>query len=138
MIKVLKHRGKHADSYWDASTPAKEKAAYRKLFQYLDEVEQYYYYKDVSPELAASFEADVKNSEAAIKNLPQPLVDAAKKELDSMKRALRAMKNEVEEKKVYDLAKQGDDKAILWLLRARKGGEYEFWELIDVEDPEAE
>jgi hypothetical protein len=135
-MMILAWVNRKNEEYWDASTPEKEKAAFRRLFENLEE---WGCYADFDP-------GDLKASEKMLADLREAMKELEKSSLACVK-ALREEKEAElhrEEREfariildadIYKKAKAGDDKALRRLLESRKGHEYEEWQLIDVTDP---
>lgn len=137
-MKVLHYSNRKCDGmYWDASTPEKEAAAIRKLFEYLKDYWEVY--NSLEPDLASA-EKRLKNARDKLAALTGT-TDYSTKILD-----LEAITNDIDYYKrdiqdtnyqllLFKEACSGSVKSICQLLRLRKGYEYETWEFIDVLDP---
>lgn len=139
-MKVLKYKGKHADEYWDASTEAKEKAAFRKLFKTIEEFECYSVYGPVDQAKITELQGKIAEVETALKEkkVLAGLITAAENNIKYMKNELRQELFAQEQYDLYQKAKAGDEKAMMRLLRSHRDYEYEGWEMIEVADPEAD
>jgi len=139
-MKVLIYGNrKQDDMMWDASTPEKEKAALRQLFECLDESWQVYGEIKDTKEVKRQEKKveELREAVEEVKNgkIPKALEAAGRNNAVAYERAKREFASLKEQNGYYEAAKNGDDKALKILLQIRKGYEYEEWDYGDVIDP---
>jgi hypothetical protein len=139
-MKILVYENRKCDpSYYDASTPEKELAAYLLLFKQLEDWDIYCELKEFVP---ADQNRMCKPCEKGLhkyceeddcfcnvnEKISVPCVN-------NLRRQRMVQAEFVAQKKLYDAAKQGDANSAKQLIRRRKDYEYEDVSLQDVIDP---
>jgi len=121
--RILVYHGKHADQYYDISTPKLELASYKKLFKELDE--DWGFYDDLKDdeELKESETRLAELKSVDISKLPKSVREKLDpKEADELEQEIESKKDEMA---LYEKAKSGDLKSIKNLLESRSDYEYE-------------
>ena len=139
-MKVLAHKDKHSDNFWDASTKEKEAAAFLRMFELLDnEGGKYSYYADLdegTSELVQEVQ-ELQSIKASFERgtLAKIAERALGSELEQLPRKERELASCQSQLALYKLAKKGDAKAARRFVELRKDYEYEGWDFIEVENP---
>lgn len=131
-LDILIYKGKYDDEIYDVSTPEKEAAAYLMLFGYLDE--EWGVYSDIEEPTPLKV---CEPCEKALHRLCEGTC-ACENSPECRKKSRRAKSDydrDLSVKRMYDKAKAGDAEAAKRLLYARKGNEYEGFQLGYVIDP---
>lgn len=133
MKKLLMYENrKSAPLFWDISTPELQEGAVRALFRHLDNDWRVYSGLDdlVEPQTPGMAPEEAEQ-------LPEgPIRDAALKEINDYDARLRNHMRSSLEKSLYERARSGEYPAMLALLKARKGYEYESWRIFPVQEGE--
>ena len=139
-MKLLIWKFKYDDYYFDVSTQAKEDAAFRYMFDDLEE--DFQAYCELTPENIAEEEKWVAEAKEFIEKagvapcseFAYDCAHKAKKELPDRELYLADLKKQFE---LYQKAKTGDIKSICTLvqLRSRKEHEYETFRIVETVDP---
>lgn len=137
LMKVLTygHRKEDPPTFWDASTPEKEDAAFKMLFERLR------YWTSNYADLTRSLEEEkeeiqkLEKLKEQLESIPDSLKDEAKRQIENLGFLKREVKETEYQKQLYDAALKDDVKAMKLLIKLRKGLEYEEWDFIQVIDP---
>jgi hypothetical protein len=134
-MKILRYGNrKQDDMFWDASTPEKERAALRRLFEFIDETWQVYSIEDESD---TKEQKELEEVAACLKAgwFPAALRREAEEKVKRLEELKKENARHTTHADLYKKAKAGDDDALRRLLLYRKKYEYEEWEWVVAEDP---
>lgn len=135
-MKALMYSNRKEDAiYWDISTPEKEIAGIKCLFNHLNEVWELFNYNHEFYHAAQLKELEDLKVLLDENKIPEILVKETKEKLERLLYLRHMYDNYKEEKELSKLAKAGDIKAIKKLLRDIQGCEYSDWRIINVIDP---
>jgi len=132
-VKILLYENRKIDPIcWDVSTPEKEKAGFLALFNYLDKDWGYY-------DGLEEWEKELADVNELLKKLNSLKEECLKDIFQHEKERLKVQKKELEELKqryfMLQKARNGNAVAAKSLLSQRLEYEYEYWQIIEVENP---
>jgi hypothetical protein len=139
-MKLLIWKFKYDDYYFDVSTAAQEDAAYRYMFDDLEEDFQAYCeltQENIAEEEKWVAEARECRAKADAKQLSEFMQDAARTALKNLDERERYLDDLQRQYALYQKAKTGDIKSIRALVqhRSRKDHEYETFRIVETTAP---
>ena len=135
-MKILVYGNRKIDDiYWDASTPEKERAALRCLFNYLKDSWKSYGSLENADKLLADVQHSLETTDWDQIPEGHPLYKEAQEKKQALLAEQKQASEDVKQARLYRKALDGDDSALRHLLSHRVDYEYERWFIETVTDP---
>lgn len=132
--KVIVHHAHHGDEFYDASTPKKEEAAWKKIFKSNDDMTCYYnlHGKDFKEEKKELEEEIQSIATLNLNDLPPSLRHEGERSIKELPEKQKELADLIAEAELYAKAKKGDLVSIKRLLYKRKDADSEGFTIKDL------
>ena len=137
-MKILLYDNRKIDPFgWDVSTKEKERAGFLALFNYLDKTWKCYGELERYKEELEKVLSDLSELESVVEDREPDgiVVEVCKEKIRDLEKAKEHLEKMKWHHALLIKARKGDAVAANYLLSNRKNHEYEFWQIIEIDDP---